>query len=190
MRRTNVFYSMIILGLCPTGINLFSSPRSYIRSIRANNVALDVNSFQDNTTGGYTFPRSARDYSITVEFNLPLLVDRFAIVQRSNPTNVDAYDVTLDQSPEYPIYAGRIGSLSQADSTDTDRSFSLTFRINQTSDGQPPRNVILYIEGCDFTTVVTKAQIESATTTTISGSLIGMKDLYSSYLFSYLVSNH
>ena len=163
---------MNILGLCPTSINLFSSPRSYIRTIRANNVALDINSFQDNTTIGYTFPRSARDYTITVEFILPLLVDRFAIVQRSNPTNVGAYDVTIDRSPEYPMYAGRVGSLIQSGPTDTDRSFSLTFRVNQTTDGQPPRNVILFIEGCDFTTAVTKAQIESRTTTTISGKLI------------------
>lgn len=163
---------MNILGICPTGVNLFSSPRSYIRAIRANNVAVELNSFQDNTTTGYTFPRSARDYSITVDFILPLLVDRFGIIQRSNPTNVDAYDVTVDQSPEYPLYMGRVRSLVQADPTDTDRSFSLTFRVNQTIDGQPPRNVILFIEGCDFTTAVTKAQIESRTSTTVSGKWI------------------
>ena len=96
-------------------------------------------------------------------------MDRIGIVQRSNPTNVGAYDVTLDQSPEYPLYTGQVGSLIQADGTSPSRSFSVTYRINQTTDGQPPRNVILAIEGCDFSTALTKAQIETRSTTTVSG---------------------
>lgn len=170
------FIHWAISGLCPTSVNLFSTPRSYISSIRANDVLVDVNNFQDSTTTGYTFPRSASSYTIVVEFILPLLVDRLGIVQRLNPTNVDAYDVTLDKSPEYPMYPGRIGSLIQVEATDTGRSFSVTYRIHQTRDGQPPRNIILAIEGCEFSTAVTKAQIETRSTTTVSGKLrLGMK---------------
>jgi hypothetical protein len=71
---------------------------------------------------------------ITVDFNLPLTVDRAGL----SGTNVDAFDVILDQ----------------------------------TKDGQPPRNVIIHIDGCNFATLATKAQVETRETTTVAGKLI------------------
>jgi hypothetical protein len=109
---------------------------------------------------------------ITVDFNLPLTVDRAGILPGLIGTNVDAFDVILDQSPEYPLYSGHVGSLIQMDSANAGRSASLTFRINQTKDGQPPRNVIIHIDGCNFATLATKAQVETRETTTVAGKLI------------------
>lgn len=96
---------------------------------------------------------------------MPLIVDNFGISSGIGGTNVEDFDVTLDQLPEYPNYLGRVGSTVLADSLDTDRSNMLTFRINKTNDGQLPRNIIIYIEGCNQTLVPTKAQIEQRGTT-------------------------
>lgn len=94
------------------------------------------------------------------------------ILQGIKETNVDAFDIILDHSPEYPEYSGRIGALAVANASDTDRSASVTFRIKTTTDGQPPRNVMIYIEGCDSLKLRTKAQIEERPSTTRSGLVI------------------
>jgi hypothetical protein len=104
-----------------------------------------------------------------VNFILPLTVDSATILPGINGTNVDAFDVILDQSPEYPLYSGNVGSMILADSTSLTKSASLTFRINKTKDNQPPKNVIIYIEGCNISTLHTKAQVEIPDTTTQSG---------------------
>jgi len=91
------------------------------------------------------------------------------ILQGINGTNVDTFDATLNQSLEYPQYFGHVGSLIQADGTEVNRSSSLTFHINQTTNGEPPQNVFIYIEGCDSSKVTTKDQVERRITTTQSG---------------------
>ena len=100
------------------------------------------------------------------------------ILQGINRTNVDKFTVILDQSPEYPEYSGHVGTLIVANANDTDQSISLTFKINTTNDDQPPRNVVIYIEGCISTTVRTKAQIEQIVTSSKSGLFI-MKTVHS-----------
>ncbi|CAF4275432.1 unnamed protein product, partial [Rotaria sp. Silwood2] len=153
---------------CPKSESLLSVPASYIQSIKANNELVDKNRFQDNTTTGYTFTSNANEYLITVEFLHSLTVDRMGILQGTSGTNVDAFDVILDQSPDYPEYSGHVGALIVADASDTDRSASLTFRVKATTDGQPPRNVLIYIEGCDSSPLRTKAQVEENSSTTKS----------------------
>jgi hypothetical protein len=161
--------------VCTKNESLLSTPKAYIRSIKANGQPIDITTFQDNTTKGYTFLSNASDYFITVDFVHPLIVDSMGILQGINGTNVDTFDATLDQSPEYPQYFGDVGSLIQADGTDLDRSSSLTFHINETTDGEPPENVFIYIEGCDLSKEYTKAQVEQRITTTQSGLFIFFK---------------
>jgi hypothetical protein len=62
--------------------------------------------------------------------------------------------------------------------TNMDKSAALTFRINQTNDGQPPKNVIIHIHGCNFGTAATKAQVESTGTSTIAGEFISLKKYF------------
>ena len=152
---------------CPTSENLLSDSKTYIRSIKANGVSLNVSIFDNSSSHGYTFPSSASSYSITVNFAQPLLVDRAGL----SSSNVQAYNFTLDQSPEYPTYSGQINSSVYTDGTDLDKSASITFEFQQTNDQQPPTNVRLRIHGCDMTTLATKAQIEVRETSTAASSI-------------------
>ncbi|CAF4894723.1 unnamed protein product [Rotaria sp. Silwood1] len=171
----NPFYN--IPRACPNSLSLLSVPESYIQSIKANNELLDKSRFQDNTTTGYTFTSNANEYLITIEFLHLLTVDRMGILQGTSGTNVDAFDVILDQSPDYPEYSGHVGALIVANASDTDRSASLTYRIKTTTDGQPPRNVLIYIEGCDSSLLRTKAQIEEKSSTTKSAVWCPIKNI-------------
>ena len=147
-------------------------PKANILSITANDQSVDKNSFQDNTTTGFTFPSRANDYSINVNFLYPTTVDRMGILQGKNGTNVDLFDTVLNQSPEYPRKSGRVGELVVSNPSNTQSSAGVTFVITRTTDGQPPRNVVLYIEGCNQVYPSTKAQVESGGTTARSGLLI------------------
>ncbi|CAF0925338.1 unnamed protein product [Rotaria sordida] len=171
----NPFYH--VPRACPDSVSLLSAPESYIQSIKADTEVINKDKFQDITTTGYTFPSNATKYSITVEFRQPLTVDRMGILQGTNGTNVDVFHVILNQSPERSKYSGHVGELIVANTSDTDQSARLTFHIKNTTDGQPPRNVLIYIEGCNFSTLQTKAQIEEQGSTTKSATWCPVKSI-------------
>jgi hypothetical protein len=111
----------------------------------------------------------ANEYAIDLNFMYLTTVDRMGLVSRSSETNVETYDVILNQSPEYPRQSGRIRELVLSSASNTGSSSGVTFIITKTTDGQPPRNVIPYIEGCNQQFPKTKAQVEETGTTTSSG---------------------
>ena len=104
-----------------------------------------------------------------MEFSTPLTVDRMGILPGTGGTNVNDFVATLDQSPDYPEYPGQAETLIQADADSKQRSYTIQFDIAKTADGSPPKNVRLYIDGCNPLRLVTKAQIEADGTTTKSG---------------------
>lgn len=128
-----------------------------------------MNIFQDNTAIGYTFPSVASDYTITVDFTVPLIVDGFGILPGIGGTNVGNFSVQLDQEPEFPEYSGPAGSILLTNASDTAKSSRITFDITNTTNGLPPTNIIIYIQGCNQTTLSTKAQIELRGTTVQAG---------------------
>jgi hypothetical protein len=150
---------------CLSSSNLLATPTTYIRSIVANSKPVDINQFQNKTAIGYTFPTKADEYLIDVNFLLPITVDRMGIFAGQNGTNVDSFDVILNQSPEYPEKSGRIGELVLSDANNKGASDGVTFRIQKTTDGSPPKNFIIYIEGCNQHALHTKAQVEPMSTT-------------------------
>ncbi|CAF1225499.1 unnamed protein product, partial [Adineta ricciae] len=162
---------------CPDPHNLLTKPSDYIRSVKANNAAVDRDLFKDDVTTGYTFPTKANSYSILVEFSTPLTVDRMGILPGTGGTNVNDFVATLDQSPDYPEYPGQAGTLIQTDADNKQRSYTIQFDIAKTADGSPPKNVRLYIDGCNPLRIVTKAQIEADGTTTKSASQCDPKNI-------------
>jgi hypothetical protein len=77
------------------------------------------------------------------------------IIQGMTPTNVDTFDVILNQDKKTATYSGQVGTLITTNPTDITPSNSLAFRIKTTNNDQAaPRNVIIYIEGCNSTTAV------------------------------------
>lgn len=137
----------------------------------ANSLPVDRNTFRDNASRiGYTFPSTANQYTIDVNFLYPTTVDRLGILSGVNGTNVDTFDVTINQSPEYPIKSGRVDELVLSNANSTTPATGVTFTIKKTTDGRPPRNIILYAEGCNQQLPQTKAQVEQGSSTVMSSS--------------------
>lgn len=161
----------IRIGPCSSSENLLAMPDANIRSITANSQTVDKNRFRDNSTRtGYTFPSTANQYTVDVSFLYPTTVDRLGIVAGANGTNVDTFDVTINQSPEYPQKKGRVGELVLSDANNTSSAVGVTFTIKKTTDGEPPRNIVIYVEGCNQQLPLTKAQVEQGSSTVGSGS--------------------
>ena len=140
---------------------------------------------------GYTFTISASEYVIAVDFLYPTTVDRVGILSAQSGTNVEAFSVVLDQSPEYPRYEGRVGMPTIVDASNTAQSSGLTYQISRTTDGKPPRNVVIYIEGCNQILPGTKAQVEAQGSTTRAGSFAWSSFFSNKYIpCSCLVSHN
>lgn len=154
---------IFLLGACASGESLFTVPDANFRSILANGQVIDKNQFQDSISSGYTFPNQANQYIIEANLLNPAIIDRAGIIAGTSGSNVDTYDVLLDQLPIYPQLKGSINQLVLADPKSRIPSTGVSFIITKTNDGQPPRNIILRVEGCDKIFLSTKAQIEGTT---------------------------
>lgn len=154
----------IRIGPCSSSENLLAAADANIRSITANSQPVDKNRFRDSSSQtGYTFPSTANQYTLDVNFLYPTTVDRLGILTGANGANVDTFDVTINQSPEYPTKTGRVGELVLSNANNTIPAAGVTFTIKKTTDGQPPRNIIIYVEGCNQQLPQTKAQVEQST---------------------------
>ncbi len=110
-------------------------------------------------TTGLTFSAD-EEYVIDVKFLYPTTVDRMGIIRGNLNTNVETYDVTLHKYTKDSTQSGDVNALLVADASDIFPSSGLTFRVTKTSDGEPPKNVVMYIEGCNELLPSTKAQVE------------------------------
>jgi len=165
----NPYYN--IARPCPSSENLLATPDANIRSIMANSLPVDRNIFRDNASRiGYTFPSTANQYTIDVNFLYPTTVDRLGILSGLNGTNVDTFDVTINQSPEYPTKSGRVDELVLSNANSTASAAGVTFTIKKTTDGRPPRNIMVYAEGCNQQLPQTKAQVEQGSSTVMSSA--------------------
>ena len=153
-----------------------------IKSITANGQEVEKKQFDDKVKTGYTFTAQANQYTIDVNFLFSITIDRVGILKGTNGSNVESYDVILNQSPEFPRKSGQTGELVIANPENKQPSSAVTFVIGKTTDGQPPKNVVLRIEGCDPVLPSTKAQVEQLTTTQSSG----IKQMI---LFSIIIKN-
>lgn len=156
------------IGACPASENLLASADANIRSITTNSQSIDKNLFQNSASPGFSFASVANQYTIDVTFLYPTTVDRMGILSARDRTNVDTFDVTINQSPEYPVKSGRVGELVLSNASNTFPATGVTFTIKKTTDGQPPRNIVLYVEGCDQQLPKTKAQVEQGSSTSAS----------------------
>lgn len=159
-----------LANFCPNPSNLLDNPSKTVNRFNLNGQETAGVSMSSFPVTGFTAASGNRIQSWTIETKTLDTITEIALTNSPNVVGPIRYRLFDSFDGVTEVIGATVGQVLRVNAENIERIVITT--DNPTSDGQPPRNLKLTLNGCyRGDSLATKAQVESVTTTTAQGLL-------------------